>query len=181
MKTERAIELLKRISDSQFDGIHGDERREALELAVMALEQNLVKESGGLVKDLVKDCISRQQAIDAVKDLPNCRNGFSDTYDKACIIGVLEDLPAAQTQWIPCSERLPDYGVSVLTWDGYCYCVEKRIPYIRDEDGEPISSDWWVSDEYNEYESDHYPNLRDGACIAWMPLPEPYGGESDED
>lgn len=66
MTNERAIKLLNRISDSQFDGIHGDERREALEMAVRALEQNLVKESGGLVKDLVKDCISRQQAIDAL-------------------------------------------------------------------------------------------------------------------
>lgn len=80
-------------------------------------------------------------------------------------------------EWIPCSERLPEYGEPVLTWDGYCYCVEKRIPYIRDECGEPISSDWWVSDEYDERESDYYPNLRDGACIAWMPLPEPYTEE----
>ena len=44
MTTERAIELLHRISDSQFDGIHGDERREALSMAVRALESNLVKE-----------------------------------------------------------------------------------------------------------------------------------------
>lgn len=41
MTNERAIELLHRISDSQFDGIHGDERREALSMAVRALEQNL--------------------------------------------------------------------------------------------------------------------------------------------
>lgn len=38
MKIERAIELLNRISECQFDGIHGDERREALEMAVKALE-----------------------------------------------------------------------------------------------------------------------------------------------
>lgn len=76
-------------------------------------------------------------------------------------------------QWIPCSERLPEYNESVLTWDGYAFCIEKRIPYIRDDDGEPIDGDWWVGDEYDEYESDYYPNLRDGAAIAWMPLPEP--------
>lgn len=39
--------------------------------------------------------IIRKAAIKAVDDLPNCYNGFSDTYDKACIIGVLEELPAA--------------------------------------------------------------------------------------
>lgn len=26
-------------------------------------------------------------------DLPNCYNGFSDTYDKACIIGVIDEQP----------------------------------------------------------------------------------------
>lgn len=82
-------------------------------------------------------------------------------------------------KWVPCSERLPDYGVPVLTWDGYCYCVEKRIPCVRDENGEPIFNDWWVSDDYDETESDCYPNLRDGACIAWMPLPEPYNGDKE--
>ena len=34
MTNERAIELLHRLQDEQFDGIHGDERREALEMAV---------------------------------------------------------------------------------------------------------------------------------------------------
>lgn len=26
-------------------------------------------------------------------DLPNCYNGFSDTYDKACIIGMIDEQP----------------------------------------------------------------------------------------
>jgi len=94
------------------------------------------------------------------------------------LVGML-DAPTLGT-WIPCGERLPEYNESVLTWDGYVFCIEKRIPYIRDDDGEPIEGDWWVSDEYDEYESEFYPNLRDGAAIAWMPLPEPYrGGDSE--
>lgn len=84
-------------------------------------------------------------------------------------------------RWIPCSERLPEYGVPVLTYDGDCYCVEKRIPYICDDNGKHLISDWWVSDDYDVaysgYDSDYYPNLRDGACIAWMPLPDPPKGE----
>ena len=80
----------------------------------------------------------------------------------------------AEPHWIPCSERLPEYFEPVITWDGNCYFVEKRIPYIRDEDGSPIKGEWWVSDDYDEEETDYYPNLRDGAAIAWMPLPEPY-------
>ena len=52
MTNERAIELLRRLQDEQFDGIHGDERREALEMAVRALEGD-------------GDTIYRQDAIDA--------------------------------------------------------------------------------------------------------------------
>lgn len=80
----------------------------------------------------------------------------------------------AEPHWIPCSEMLPEYLEPVITWDGNCYFVEKRIPYIRDEDGSPIKGEWWVSDDYDEEETDYYPNLRDGAAIAWMPLPKPY-------
>ena len=45
---------------------------------------------------LATDCISRQAAIKAIEDLQDCYNGFSDSYDKACIIGVLEEVPSAQ-------------------------------------------------------------------------------------
>ena len=44
----------------------------------------------------MSDLISRQDAIKAIEDLPNCYNGFSDTYDKAYIIGTLEELPSAE-------------------------------------------------------------------------------------
>ena len=44
----------------------------------------------------MNDLISRRAAIKAIDDLPNCYNGFSDTYDKAYIIGVLEELPSVK-------------------------------------------------------------------------------------
>ena len=44
------------------------------------------------------DLISRQAAIKAIGDLPDCPNGFSGTYDKACIIGILEELPSVQPE-----------------------------------------------------------------------------------
>ena len=31
-----------------------------------------------------------------ILDLPNCYNGFSDTYDKACIIGVIDEQPTVE-------------------------------------------------------------------------------------
>ena len=51
-------------------------------------------------KRCVMDLISRQAAIDAINDLPNCPNGYSDTYDKASIISALEDVPSAQPETI---------------------------------------------------------------------------------
>ena len=60
------------------------------------------------------DLISRQAAIKAIDDLPNCYNGFSDTYDKACIIGVLEELPTVDPvkhgKWLPHPTE-PDWDV----------------------------------------------------------------------
>ena len=37
------------------------------------------------------DLIKRSDAIKAIDDLPHCYNGWSDAYDKAYIIGTLED------------------------------------------------------------------------------------------
>lgn len=44
------------------------------------------------------DLISRQAAIQAILDMRDCYNGFSDTYDKAEIIGMLEEVPSAQPE-----------------------------------------------------------------------------------
>lgn len=44
----------------------------------------------------MNDLISRQATIEAIYDLPNCNNGYSDTYDKSLIISVIEELPSAE-------------------------------------------------------------------------------------
>lgn len=56
------------------------------------------------------DLISRQAAIKAIEDLQDCYNGFSDTYDKACIIGVIEEVPSIDPvkhgQWFKTGQSL---------------------------------------------------------------------------
>ena len=37
--------------------------------------------------------IKLSDAIKQIESLQDCYNGFSDTYDKACIIGALEEIP----------------------------------------------------------------------------------------
>lgn len=51
------------------------------------------------------DTISRATAIKAIDWLPNTYNGYSDCYDKACIIGVLEEIPPVDAvQVIRCKD-----------------------------------------------------------------------------
>ena len=110
MTTEQAIKLLHRLQDEQFDGPHGDERREALEMAVKALEQNLVQESGDLVKELVKDCISRKMAIDGILMFMPVELGKGASMAEqvnysawktaiSCAESYVRTMPSAQPEW----------------------------------------------------------------------------------
>ena len=47
-----------------------------------------------------------------VEDLHDCYNGFSDTYDKACIIGLIDEQPTADVA------EIPKTGIGDLS-DGY--------------------------------------------------------------
>ena len=42
------------------------------------------------------DLIKREDAIKAIDDLPKAYNGWSDAYDKAYIIGTLEEVPSVE-------------------------------------------------------------------------------------
>lgn len=133
----------------------------------------ILSDVGDINRCCAEDAEALDMAIKALEEVSRLPENLHGEREQAYMNGYADG--KSTCRWFSVDDKLPDYGVSVLTWDGDCYCVEKRIPYIRDEDGEPISSDWWVSDEYDENDSDYYPNLRDGACIAWMPLPE-WGG-----
>lgn len=73
----------------------------------------------------MSDLISRRAAIKAIDDLPNCYNGYSDTYDKAYIIGVLEELPTIEPKhgrWIDVS------GATICSW---CSANSEMEHYFR--------------------------------------------------
>ena len=46
----------------------------------------------------MSDLISRADAVKAIEELPNCYNGWSDTYDKAYIITTLEEVPSVSAE-----------------------------------------------------------------------------------
>ena len=79
-------------------------------------------------------------------------------------------------RWIPCSERLPDIDVPVLTWDGQYISVERRIEYFlyNDEETGHIErqyGEYWIDGVEGDEENPI--GLRDGTATYWMPLPEP--------
>lgn len=115
----------------------------------------------------MNDLISRQAAIQEIKDLPDCQNGYSDTYDKAQIIGVLEELPSAQPEqrWIPCSERLPELDVPIV----FTTAIGTLDVGFRID-----------ADTMNQFYSETGKCRRDNYdVIAWQPLPEPYKEEKE--
>ncbi len=62
----------------------------------------------------------------SVLDLPNCYNGFSDTYDKSCIIGLIDEQPTADV-------RPNVRGNWVKLYAGNYKCSE--------------CGDWWSNDD----------------------------------
>lgn len=59
----------------------------------------------------------------AVEDLPNCPNGYSDTYDKACIIGLIDEMPTFE-------------AVSTTEWLKMCIARQEQIKTLLNNWGE---------------------------------------------
>lgn len=116
------------------------------------------------------DCISRQAAIDGKISIQRA-NGVEIYSDEAVPIEYLKRLPSAETQWIPCSERLPEepFGCLVTVWDTDPVTMdefENILPYFVGWDGE----------QWNDADGLQCPF----EVIAWIPLPEPYEGDKNE-
>ena len=105
MTNDRAIELLNRISDSQFDGPHGDERREALEMAVRALEGD-------------GDTISRKAVMKEFADFVRKSNNsdFAPTPTWNDAVSLVGSIPSAQPE-----EVVPHKNYKYLS-DYWCEC-----------------------------------------------------------
>ena len=114
----------------------------------------------------MSDLISRQVAIErATKDHDFYRGATVPT-DKARrdellnVMCWLNELPSAERQWIPVSERMPENGQYVLFCD-----IDEDIMLGYHVKGRPdthFSQDGSWDDMKN--------------VLAWMPLPKPYEG-----
>lgn len=129
------------------------------------------------------DLIDRQAAIDAVlkrdancgidaaetlKALPSAQPTDEDIQrmqdiEQAALEKAYECGKQDAMQWIPCEERLPEPGVSVLV-DVADIPAGGRFPLIDEicKDGE------WLNCDGSEW-----------LALAWMPIPDPWKGKND--
>lgn len=78
--------------------------QEILENLPSAEPEHLVKESGDLVKDLVNDCISRQDAVKTMYDA--CQDIDDESLHIDVIVDILENLPPESPDLSDCSDKL---------------------------------------------------------------------------
>ena len=107
------------------------------------------------------DMISRQAAIETVRKAK----------DKSELHRMLIQLPSAQPGWIPCSERLPDNNRQVLVYARSVHFVLAKYDEMREADG-TYKMQWVTFDAWK-------PFYKIKEVIAWMPLPEPWEGDTD--
>ena len=108
----------------------------------------------------VKDCISRQAALDALEKI-DCSDGVGISSLKCDAVNdavtAIKALPSAHPGWIPCSES-PMKNNSYLVW----------MPFAPE--GHHITVAEWCGS---------YWNIKT-PITAWMPLPNPYRPEGEE-
>ena len=80
------------------------------------------------------------------------------------VANVIDALPSAESEWIPCSERLPSEGGNYLIT-----VADLRLGHIGEHT--VTMADFYVKEKKWNSIVDVY---------AWMPLPKPYEGGDDE-
>ena len=84
-------------------------------------------------------------------------------------------IPSADVpQWIPCSERLPDNGITTPCLMTMLYPRSSRVGVVY---GYRCYKNIWV---YVTTEGFEYTEAGIAEVIAWMPLPKPWKGVDDE-
>lgn len=154
----------------------------ALDMAIEALELqsgHLVKESGGLVKDLVKDTIDRRTAIDALNEYfarigKLKRRGLTKGEEAINLdtVGAIKTLPSVQPDppWILCSEKMPEEHERVLaTHLGGLNPDRQVIEHIYKNGKFTLGWDMDMN-----MDSPTFGQRYMGKVVAWMPLPKPY-------
>lgn len=127
------------------------------------------------------DLISRQEALKTYHNIVCkgicCADCRAVDRDGNCVVeDWLKELPSVQPeqQWIPCSERLPEIGEHYVSEPCIVYCSNGAYGFAELEEN-IFGQVGWNCERDDEY---HEPL---GEVVAWMPLPQPWKGDSDGD
>lgn len=106
--------------------------------------------------------MTREEAIDLLDNLIGMvDDNHNSDYDTALQMAIQA---LEQTKWIPVSERLPEYSGNYLI----------TIADSNYKNGQHFEISWF-------YPSDHVWSFRNADVIAWMPIPQPYKAESEDE
>ena len=121
-------------------------------------------------------------SINLIFDEDGVARIYDDTYDITIHCESQEEQDAVlaklNRRWIPCSERLPkEKDAGILKKLG----TEKRSEYVLatvEVNGERMTVTACTHDGKWDWDMKYaFPDFK---VVAWMPMPEPYGGESGE-
>ena len=117
-------------------------------------------------KKVEGDCISRQMAIDAMKD---ALDPHIVQFVKSKM--AIEALPSAQPEphWIPCSERLPENEYVLISKKPTMISGDKWSVAIAVRMADPRSGKI-------QWRDSGFGVIQDDKVLAWMPMPIPYCG-----
>lgn len=109
--------------------------------------------------------MTREKAISWLKELTWHEGEDVPIYDtdvEAINMGIkaLEQEP----RWIPVNEKLPEESTAVLVW-----CPERKNIYCAYYE----EKRWWIFGAYWEH--------IEMEITAWMPMPQPYNRESEDE
>ena len=104
-----------------------------------------------------------------VLDLPNCYNGFSDTYDKAMIVDLVDEQPTVNAE--PTEEQVKEYcrkRCLVVVDSGLFNEMKARWS------GETVKHGRWIDHQYKNYPIGRYECSVCGAYhdIDWKNCPD---------
>ena len=117
-----------------------------------------------------EDAVSRQRLLSDLKELTAAWGKYPVMAEQIkgveAAIGYVETIPSVKPErekgkWIPCSERLPEYGKTVLWCNDKGSIFTTAITYMN-------GTSWAVGKRHRRCQ-----------VVAWMPLPEPYGGDQN--
>ena len=131
----------------------------------------------------MEDLIRRSDAIDAVIEWYGCKPNDIEAFE--IIIEAVSSADRPQ-EWIPCSERLPseeerkEWIDNNLDGIGNLYpCLVTRYSSINPD---RTKNNPYVAKHY--FDGEDFVNCGEEVCseyiLAWMPLPEPWKGEGDD-